>query len=51
MHRIVGRIEINDDLVRRSLVRLQEQVDQQPIDGHRIVADLVIARRRQSAQL
>jgi hypothetical protein len=31
MHRIVGRIEIKDDLVRRSLVRLQEQVDQQPL--------------------
>ena len=50
MHRIVGRIEIKDDLVRRSLVRLQEQVDQQPLDGHPIVADLVIARRRQLAQ-
>ena len=36
---------------RRSLVRLQEQVDQQPLDGRRIVADLVVARRLQSAQL
>jgi hypothetical protein len=51
VHGIVGRIEIKDDLVRRSLVRLQEQVDQQPLDGRRIVADLVIARRLQSAQL
>ena len=31
-------------------MRLQEQVDQQPLDGHLIVADLVIARRRQLAQ-
>ena len=51
VHRIVGRIEIKDDLVRRSLVRLQEQVDEEPLDGHRIVTDLVIARRLQAAQL
>ena len=51
VHRIVGRIEIKDDLVRCSLVRLQEQVDEQPLDGHRIVTDLVIARRLQAAQL
>ena len=31
--------------------RVQEQVDEQPLDGHRIVADLVIARRLQAAQL
>ena len=31
--------------------RLQEQVDEQPLDGHRIVTDLVIARRLQAAQL
>ena len=29
VHRIVGRIEIEDDLLRRPLVRLQEQVDEQ----------------------
>ena len=51
VQRIVGRIEIKDDLLRRAFVRLQEQVDQQPLDGHRIVADLVIARRLQLAQL
>ena len=32
-------------------MRLQEQVDEQPLDGHRIVTDLVIARRLQAAQL
>ena len=51
VHRIVGRIEIKDDLVRCSLLGLQEQVDEQPLDGHRIVTDLVIARRLQAAQL
>ena len=51
MHRIVGGVEIEDDLARRALMRLQEQVDHQPLDGHRIVTDLVIARRLQAAQL
>ncbi len=51
VHRIIGGIEIEDDLLRRSLVRLQEQVDQQALDGHRIMADLVIAARFQLAQL
>ena len=50
VHRIVGRIQIEDDLARRTLVRVQEQIDQQPLDGDRIVTDLVIARRLQPAQ-
>ena len=32
-------------------MRLQEQVDQQILDRHRIVADLVVARRFKLAQL
>jgi hypothetical protein len=51
MHRIIGGVEIEDDLARRALVRLQEQVDQKPLDGDRIVTDLVIACRLQTAQL
>ncbi len=51
VHRIIGRIEIEDDLFRRALVRVQEQVDHEPLDGDRIVTDLVIARRLQPAQL
>ena len=51
MHRIVGRIQIENDLARRTPMRVQEQVDHQPLDGNRIVADLVIARRLQPAQL
>jgi hypothetical protein len=31
--------------------RVQEQVDEQPLDGHRIVTDLMIARRLQATQL
>src|SRR6185437_13583864 len=51
VQRIIGRIEIEDDLARRLLMRLQEQLDQQPLDRNRIVADLVIACRLQPAQL
>ena len=51
MHRIIGRIEVENDLTRRAPVRLQEHVHKQMPDRHRIVADLVIARRLQPAQL
>jgi hypothetical protein len=50
VHRIVGRIEIEDDLLRRALMRVHEQLDQQPLDGNRIVTDPMIARRLQPAQ-
>jgi DDE family transposase len=33
MHRIVGGVEIENDLARRPLMRLQEQINQQPLDG------------------
>jgi len=45
MQRIVGRIEVKNDLPRCALMRLQKQVDQKRLDGRRIVADLVVARR------
>ena len=51
MQRIIGRIEVKDDLPGRLPVRLQEQIDQQRFDRHRIMADLVIARRHRPAQL
>jgi len=41
---IVGRIEIEDDLLRRCLVGLEEQSDQQALDRRRVVANLVVAR-------
>ena len=33
VHWIVGRIEVEDDLVRRSCVRLQEHVDPKPLEA------------------
>ena len=51
VQRIVRRIEVENDLLGRPRVRLNKQVDQQIPDRHRIVADLVIARRLQLAQL
>jgi hypothetical protein len=44
-------IALKDDLARRPFVRLQEQVDQKPFDGDRVVTDLMIALRFQPAQL
>ena len=51
VQRIIGRVKIKNDLLRRAFVRLQEQLDRKLLDGHRIVADLVIARGLQFAQL
>jgi hypothetical protein len=36
MHRGIRRIEVENDLSERPLVRLHEQVDQQILDGHRM---------------
>ena len=41
VQRIIRRIEVENDPFGSSLMRLQEQVDQQIPDRHRIVADLV----------
>ncbi len=51
VQRIVGGVEIEDDLLRRCLVRLEEQRHEQPLNGGRVVADLVIAGRQRPAQL
>jgi len=48
---VIGGIEIKDDLVWSARVRLQKQVDQKPLDGDRILANLVVARRLKPAQL
>ena len=44
VQRVVGGIQIEDDLVRCLLVRLDEARDEQRLEGRRIVSDLVIAR-------
>ena len=51
VQRIIRRIEVENDPFGRSRMRLQEQVDQEILYRHRIVADLVVARRRKLAQL
>ena len=51
MHWIIGRIEIENNLPRRPLVRFQEQPDEQILDRRRIMRNLVITRRFRSAQL
>jgi hypothetical protein len=50
VQRVVGGVEIEDDLLRRSLVRLQEQRHRQRLDRRRVIGDLVIARRFALAQ-
>ena len=51
VQRIVGRIQIENDLLRSTTMRRQEHIDKQPLDRRRIVADLVIPRRLTTAQL
>ena len=51
VQRVVGGVEIEDDLLGRRLVRLQKKRDEQIFDGDRIMGDLVIARRLRPAQL
>jgi hypothetical protein len=48
--RIIGGIEVEYDLLRRTAVRIEKQIDKQRLDGGGIVTDLVIARRRGLAQ-
>jgi len=40
--RIVGGVEVEDDLIGRCRMRLQEQIDQQRLDRRPLMADLVV---------
>ena len=51
MQRIVGGVEIERDLLGRLAMRLKKQVDEQPLDGGRIMTDLMIAGRDRPRQL
>src|SRR5437762_9819799 len=51
VQRVIGRIEIEDDLLWRMLVRLQEQIDKQRLDPGAVPGDPVIARQLRSAPL
>jgi len=44
MQRVVGSVEVEDDLLGRRPVRFEKEFDEQPLDGRPIVADPVIAR-------
>ena len=43
VQRVVGGIEIEDDLPRRAGVSVEEEIDEDLLDRRRVVADLVIA--------
>jgi len=45
VQRVVGRVEVENDLFGRLGVGLDEDVDKQGLDRRRVVADLVIAGR------
>ena len=42
VQRVVGGVEVEDDLLGRPRVRFQEQVDEQALDGRAVMSDLVI---------
>jgi len=50
MQRIVGGIEIKDDLFRRLVVGIEEEIDEQAFDRRRVVAHLVITCRFGTAE-
>ena len=50
VQRIIGGIEVEDDLPGRRLVRLEEEVDEQALDRRAVMADLVVARSAQTAR-
>jgi len=45
VQRDVGVVEIEHDLARRALMRLEEQIDEQSIDPGSLAVDLVVLRR------
>ena len=51
MQRVVGGIQIEDDLLRRVLMGFQKQIDKQRLDPCPIPGDPVIARQLRPAQL
>jgi len=46
MDRVIGRIQVQDDLLRGSRMRLQKQVHEHARDRLAMMADAVIARGR-----
>jgi hypothetical protein len=50
VQRVVGGVEIESDLLRRRRMGIEKQVDKQPLDRRRVIADLVVAGRLRPAQ-
>ena len=46
VQRVVGGVEVENDLLGRPGVRLEEEIDEQRLDRRRVVADLLVAGRR-----
>ena len=51
VQRIIRGVEVERDLLGRCLMRVEEEVDEQLLDRRSVVADLVVARRRQGRVL
>ena len=51
VQRIIGGVEVENDLLRRLLVRLQEQIDKQGFDLGAVPGNPVVTRQLRSAQL
>ena len=45
VQRIVGGVEIEDDLLGRGAVRIEEELDEQPLDRRHVMTDLVVPVR------
>ena len=50
-HRVVGGVEVENDLFGRSSMRLEEEVDEQGLDRRGLMCDLAVLRRRIARQL
>jgi hypothetical protein len=45
VQRVIRGVQVENDLLGRRRMRLEEQVDEQPFDRRAVMADLVLARR------
>ena len=51
VQRVVGSVEVEDDLRRRRGMRVEKDIDEHGLDQRRVIADFVIARGLCPAQL
>jgi hypothetical protein len=50
VQRVVGGVEVENDLLGRPCMRLEEEVEEQGLDRHRVMADSVIARGERTGE-